>query len=570
MKKFIAVDIETSGLYPHKGSKIFCIAINTGKAINIVEDIEKARPILEDPTIVKVIHNAAFDSFWLRRMYGIKVRSIWDTRLMEQILLGENLPRGTKNEDEKKALSSSLLYTLERYGLATLENKSLGAAFASRPLYKPLTKEEREYAKNDVRYLLQLQAMQEYRLAKLDLMRLANMENKLVEVVVDMRDRGIGFDEKLWRSLAMVNERKYNDLLKTLPPQVSNWNSPVQVKKYFRARGIPVESLTGIEELAAKYNDEVLNRFIEVRACYKAATAYGLGWLEDDLKGTTVDPDGRVRADFEQILNTGRFSCSHPNLQQLPRDGAHRAAFVPKRGHVFILGDFSGQEIGIMAAASGEDVWIKAMLRREDIHSLTASLLYVKEWSEGREKGCAFPKKCDCKVHKELRHHAKTLNFAIAYGAGPQRIAASLKLTEKQGSKLLFKYKRVVRKLSRWLDNNAKETVKTRLSYSADPFKRRRVLRDPEDWMLRNIGKNNPVQAAGANCLKVAMISLTDTCPIVLVVHDEIVIEVPKAKAKKALVELRSIMEKAADYVTGIPGLIQADCRIATSMMKEG
>jgi DNA polymerase I-like protein with 3'-5' exonuclease and polymerase domains len=565
---FIAIDIETTGLYPVPNSKIYCVAVNTGKTIQVHTDIANLKPMLEDKSICKVIHNAAFDSFWLRMLYNIEVQNIWDTRIMEQVIIGENLPRSSKDQTLREELSSSLLYTLKRYGLAELENKSLGAAFATRDKNKPLTKEEIEYAKNDVKYLLHLQAMQERRLIGLDLMRVATLENKVVEVLVNMRVRGIGFDTKKWLDIAKQNELTYNSLMKRLPASVDNWNSPAQVKKYFGSRGIPIESLTGIEEVAATYNDPILNQFIEARALYKDVTTYGATWLEDDMKGTTVDGDGRIRTDFEQVLNTGRLSSSHPNLQNLRKDGLQRSAIVPRKGYVFVIGDFSQQELGSMAAASKEETWIKAMLRREDIHSLTASLLYTEIWRNGREKGCAFPKKCNCVAHKKVREHAKTINFAIAYGAGPQKLAASLKISEKDARKLLDKYKRVVPRLTRWLDTNSKNTIKTRTSYSADVYRRRRTLRDPEEWMLRNIGKNNPVQSAGANMTKLAMISLSKAAPLVLQIHDELVLEVLKKDAKKAAHELKSIMEKAADYCTGIPGLIEVEPRIADSLQK--
>lgn len=569
---FIAIDIETTGLYPVPGSKIYCIAVNSGKSIEVYQDPKKVKAILEDKTIKKVIHNAGFDVFWLRRVWGIRVTNIWDTRLMEQILIGENLPRSSKDEEQKKELSSSLVYTLERYGLASLDNKkgdSMGAKFAARNKNAPLTKEEIEYVKNDVRYLLHLQAMQERRLVKLDLMRVANLENNLVEIVADMRNRGIGFSKTIWAEIARTNEAQYNSLLKRMPSDVANWNSPAQIKKYFNAKGIPVESLTTIEELKDFYNDPTLDKVIQLRGMAKAVTTYGMSWLLDDIKGETIDADGRVRADFEQILNTGRFSCSHPNLQQLPKDGNHRAAFVAAKGKVFVIGDFSGQEIGIMAAAAKEEIWIKAMLRREDIHSLTASLLYPEVWRTGAEKGCTFPKKCSCKAHTHVRQHAKIINFAIAYGAGPQNIARQLKLTEKEASKLLHKYKKVVPRLTRWLSTNADQAEKTRFSYSADPFKRRRVLRDREGWMLRTVGKNNPVQAAGANMIKLAMVSLSKDFPLVLTIHDELVAEVDKKDAKKAAKELKIVMEKAADYCTEVPGLIEVEPRISTNLLKQ-
>jgi len=565
----IAADIETTGLYPVPNSKIYCVAVNTSKSIAVHTDIKSLKPILEDKRIRKVIHNAAFDSFWLRMLYNIEVQNIWDTRIMEQIIIGENLPRSSKDEALKKELSSSLLYTLSRYGLAELENKSLGEAFATRDRNKPLTKEELDYAKNDVRYLLKLQKLQEQKLIESDLMRVAEMENKVVERIVNMRYVGIGFDENIWLKIAEANEKEYNKLMSRLPSVVDNWNSPIQVKKYFNSKGIPIESLTGIEEFAKTYNDKELHQFIQARSLYKNVTTYGKSWLQDDIKITTMDNDGRIRSDFEQVLNTGRLSSSHPNLQNIRAEGQHRAAFVPAKGKVFVIGDFSGQEIGIMAAASKEKIWIDAMLKKEDIHSLTASLLYPDVWKSGKEKQCAFPKKCKCEAHNKVRQHAKIINFAIAYGAGPQNIAAQLKISNNDAIRLLNRYKRVVPNLTRWLNSNSVFTIKTRTSFSADPFKRRRVLRDPEEWMLRNIGKNNPVQSSGANQTKLAMITLHKNAPLVLQVHDELILEVKKSEAKKWAKHLKETMEAAADYCTGIKGLITVEPRIATNLLKE-
>lgn len=565
--KFIAIDIETTGLYPHPHSKIFCVAVNDGSTIKIVENPAFLKKVLEDKSVCKVIHNAAFDCFWLKRLHNIDVQNIWDTRLVEQIIIGQNLPHSNRDEALRRELSSSLLYTLSRYGLAEL-NKHMGASFANKNPNSKLTAAEIVYAKNDVKYLLHLQAMQEMRLRKLDLMRVATLENRLVEEVVKMRDRGIGFNKQIWKDIAVSNHNEYMRLMKALPATVSNWNSPQQIKKYFNSIGIPVQSLTGIKEFLPLYPNKVLSDFIAMRSLYKATTTYGMGWLEDKVKGNTIDEDGRIRADFEQILNTGRFACSNPNLQQLPRDGMHRSAFVPKKGHVFVIGDFDMQELGIMAAAAKEKIWIDAMLRREDIHSLTASLIYTAEWQFTAAASCTFPKKCICPEHQKMRHNAKTINFAIAYGAGPGKIGHSLGLKEKEAIRLLNKYKRVVPKLTRWLSNNARYSELERISYSADPFKRRRTLRDPESWMLRNIGKNNPVQAAGANMIKVAMVSLSDM-PMVLVVHDEIILEVLKKDAKAAAKKLKGIMESAADYCTEIPGLIRVEPRIANNLLKQ-
>lgn len=559
MSKFIAFDIETTGLYPVPGrDKIFGASTFDGKSAQVYTNIEQLRSILENPKITKVIHNGAFDCYWCLILHGIKVRNVWDTKLMEQLILGENLPRSNKEEELRIQLSSSLVYTLNRYGLADIsETKHIGADFANKPKNEPLTNEERQYMMNDVRYLLALQAMQERRLTKLGLGRVANLENTLLEVVVDMRYRGIGFDRKVWDTLAKENSKRFNELQKRLPPQVSNWNSPAQVKKYFKSIGIPMDSITDAEELAPIYNNPVLNKFVEMRSLYKAVTTYGSGWYNDDAKGSTIDWDGRVRTVFEQMVNSGRFSSEHPNMQQIPRDWGHRKAFVPRKGCKFVKVDYPSQEIAIAAAASKEDRWIKAILRGDDIHSMTASIVFAEQWKHGYEKNCRFPLKCNCKIHKARRQDAKITNFTILYGGGEKNISDKTKMPRKEARKVIYKQKKSVPKLTRWLDKNAKTAVQTRISYSASPFKRRRTLRDPEDWMLANIGKNNPIQACGADMLKLAMVSIDlELCPLVHTEHDALVAEVPIKNLKKAAKHMKTVMEKAADFCTGIPGLL--------------
>lgn len=576
MHTYIGIDIETSGLYPIPNqSKIFCLAVNTGKTIQVHTDIEKLRPVLQDKSITKVIHNAAFDSFWLRRMYGIEVRNIWDTKLMEQVIVGDQLSRDSKDEDLKKEISSSLLHTLARYGLAELENKEIGASFATRSLTAPLTKQEIEYAKNDVRYLLQLQAIQERRLMKLGLTRVANLENSLVEVTVKMRDRGLRIDEKKWLEIENANKLEAHRLSKQLPPTVDNWNSPAQVKKYFTGIGIPIQSFEDLtDSFIADYNNPILNKFIAMRKYATMASKYGTNFLygkdtkKDKVIRKFVDPDGKIRADFEQIINTGRYSCSKPPMHGLPREGDQRSAIVPSTGNVFVRGDFGGQELGIMSAASKEQLWIKALLRGDDPLSLMASIMFP-DWNSNAEKSCTFPKKCKCAKHKDQRQASKEITYGIAYGAYPKSISIKINRTEKETKRLFLKHERAAPALNKWLRKNAAETIKTRVSYSADVFKRRRTIRDPEEWQVRNVGYNNPVQACAANMTKLAMVSISEEFPIVFTWHDEIILEVPKAKAKAALKELKGVMEKAADYCTGIPGLIKAEPIIASDLSKK-
>jgi DNA polymerase-1 len=254
-------------------------------------------------------------------------------------------------------------------------------------------------------------------------------------------------------------------------------------------------------------------------------------------------------------------------MQQLPKNGDHRKAFVPRKGHVFINGDFSGQEIGIMAAASNERIWIEAMLRGDDVHSLTASLLYAADWAAGAEPNCAFPKKCKCPGHQTPRDRAKGLNFMLAYGGGAEKFSGMTGLTLKEAKVTIARYKKVVRHVTRYLEKCAKETERSGESFSADPYRRRRFV--PQVQRRYTIGKNNPIQAAGANMLKLSMISMPEEFPLVMIIHDQIILEVPKAKGKQAALAMKTVMEKAATYCTGIAGLIKVEPKITTNLYEK-
>lgn len=572
--KMCAIDIETSGLSPYRDT-MWMIAVNYEGTAWVEQDCrgltkvsKRLQRILEDESICKLVHNGAFDLPFIELKTGIKTVNVWDTRLAEIIILGTTLPRGKGSENLRAKYGSSLKDTLKRWGLADI-SKDIRENFIDRKPGIKFTDAEIQYALNDVRFLPPLQRGQEIVLKRDGLWELALLENKVLERVVEMTVRGIRLDKVKWLEIAQHNRAKYNALLRELPTTVANWNSPAQVKKFFQNRGTPLYSFTDLDQVYQSTNDPILGKFIKLRELYSFTTTYSESWLIREDGSPLIDKDGRVRASWEQLLNTGRFATSNPNLLAQPRNGGQRAAFIPASGHEFVIGDFSGQEIGIMAAAAQENVWIDALLRGEDIHSLTASLLFRFDWDRGAEKNCTFPGKCKCKLHNTLRQYAKVLNFMLAYGGGPEKFSHTTGVSMLDAKIIINRYRRVIPRLTRWLEKNAKDAIATGESFSASPYRRRRLLMGMEDWMVANQGKNNPVQAAGADMIKLAMISLPKEYMIALVWHDEIILEVKKGEGRKALKVLKTIMEQSADYITGIKGLIKVEPRLALNLTKE-
>jgi DNA polymerase I-like protein with 3'-5' exonuclease and polymerase domains len=579
--RYMNVDTESIGLEPIDGV-LWSVAWQLqGKKPQLVENCNglKILPqelcdLLEDNEVCKIFHNALHDVPYIimnaksPRGKAITVRNIADTAINEQVIQGLQVSSKGKAEDDPLlvAHSSSLKHTLKRYGLKTL-NKDLRNNFIDRPKGLPFTKEEKQYMIDDVTDLYKLYKMQEYLLKRDGMYELSLLEMSFLErYMIPNRLYGVGFDSNVWRKIAYATEREYKRRMSKLPKSVSNWGSEKQVKEYFKSIGILITSYKEIDDVIAATRNKTLIDFKNARELNKAVTSYGLNWFTDGY----ISKDGRVRPSIRQIIRTGRNSISNPPLHNLPKKGMHRSAIVPRKGHKFVIGDFSGQEIGIMAAMSDEKVWIDALLRGEDIHSLTASLLYTNIWEDSAEKGCSFPAKCSCETHLQLREHAKMLNFMLAYGGGPKRFAMNTGLSFIEAKITVKRYKKIIPKLTAKLEKNGRDALNTGETYSASPYRRRRVLISDEEWKVVNQGKNSPIQMAGADMMKLAAISLPKDYYIPLIVHDEIVLEVPAVKAEKAKKVLKQIMEQAADYVTGIKGLIKVTPRIANNFLKEG
>jgi DNA polymerase I-like protein with 3'-5' exonuclease and polymerase domains len=583
--KTIAIDIETNGVNLD-GGIIWMLSITRGNTTELIHDcegIKKLRPDIQkelcSPTVRKIVHSGVFDLPFIEKIFGCKIHNVWDSEVNEVVIRGARVSFKKKNLEPYQIkllerFSSKLEYTIPRYGYP-IHDKSIVENFIDRPRGKKFSSIEINYAKSDTKFLPSIQIEQEKIIRAENLTAVSDLENKTTERLADMRVRGIGVDKKMWRNIANENEREFERRMKILPKGI-NWNSPKQVKEFFLSKKLILNSFADMYDLYLNTKNKFLGNFIYARELHKAVTSYGNNWFDEGI----ICNDSRIRSFITQCINTGRMAYSHPNLQQLPGEetkmpkkrrviemiaGAnfhwkHREAFRPTVGSIFVSGDFSGQEMGIMAAASNETWWLDAMQKGHDLHAMTAAMLNPTEWLDGKEKSCAFPFKCSCKVHKYLREPAKINNFMLAYGGGAARLADSIGvdiLPIHDARILVGKHKRLIPRLNSYLESNGRDALRTGVSFSADPYRRRRILRGEEDWQVKNQGKNNPIQSAGANMLKRALIQLPDSLPVVLVIHDQIILEVPKREGPKAQKILKATMEEAANYITGIKGLIR-------------
>src|SRR5690606_33666296 len=149
--------------------------------------------------------------------------------------------------------------------------------------------------------------------------------------------------------------------------------------------------------LAEKY--PVVAKLLEYRQVAKASSSFGENILE------FIEPaTGRIHADFRQIgAPTGRFSCSNPNLQQIPHEAEYRRCFLAPEGRSLVIADYSQIELRILADFSEDRNFIDAFVSGQDFHSMTAAQVFGITPEE---------------VTADQRSFAKRLNFGVVYGIG--------------------------------------------------------------------------------------------------------------------------------------------------------
>lgn len=533
-----AVDTEASELDPYN-TKLILVQVGTPKKAFIFSvqkvSLEPLRPLLEDPKRLKLVQNGKFDYEMLKVNLGITLENIFDTMLAERILT-----TGIERENSLESLAKKYLdLQLKK------ETRDTFGKTAT------ITKNQLEYAALDVLVLFPIFKEQFKRLRAEKLTKVAQLEFRVLPVVAEMELHGLHIDVEKWReNLKELSEKR--DMIaariqEELRPlyqttqvdlfgnhtDVINLNSPVQILEAFRKVGIDLPS-TG-EAVLRRTDHPLAKMLLEYRSYEKLISAFG-----ENLLAKINPKTGRIHPDFMQIgADTGRFACSNPNLQQIPKDSSFRGCFVPQKGYKFVVADYSQIELRIMAELSEDPAFMKAFKEGKDLHALTASQMYNTPME---------------KVDKKMRFNAKSINFGLMYGRGAASLAAQLDVTTDEAKALLNKYFRTYGKVKRWLDGAGRSAIRNGYSLTLGGRKRWYNRPDPSDPSyerqlshFERQGKNTPIQGSSADMTKYALIYIYDKIrgkgydafPI-HTVHDEIVVEVVEDQAE----EVRALVEK--------------------------
>lgn len=381
------------------------------------------------------------------------------------------------------------------------------------------------------------------------------VELPLVEVLAAMEQNGVYVN----RAHLAEKTEEVADRLQTIEQSIYemaghtfNLNSPKQLGTVlFEELDLPVRKKT---KTGYSTNAEVLESLRLEHPIVEQILAYRL-WSKlkstylDGITGLIRTDTGRVHTSFNQTVTaTGRLSSSDPNLQNIPvrtEEGRMiRALFEPGEGYDYLLSaDYSQIELRLLAHMSGDENFIDAFKRGQDIHARTAAEVFGIPLEE---------------VTPELRRHAKAVNFGIVYGISDFGLARNLHISRKEAGDYISRYFERYPGVRAFMDKVVAEAHET--GYVTTMFGRRRELpaiksRNFNQRMLaERMAMNTPIQGTAADVIKLAMIAAYHRLKeagvksrILLQVHDELVLEVVESELDVVQAILRESMEHVVE-----------------------
>ena len=545
----VGVDTETSGWDPLVDQlRLIQVAAKDRPTLVLsAQEVDPGvlAPLLGDRGVLKVFHHGSFDLRFLAAS-GVAVHRVADTMLAQQLLDGgEKTPAGVG------------LAGIASYRLGVTLDKSVRSTFADGG---PITAEQIRYAADDAAATLGVFEQQWRELVGHGLTRVAQLEFGALPVMAAMQLRGVPFDAVRWKAelaaleaeLPALEEAVQQALVsETSPrtlfgPEPVNLESPEQVLAALARLGLELPSTR--ESLLRDHADHpAVAALLRYRQVAKVTSNWGGDWADRVAHPVTR----RVHADWRQIVGTGRIACSDPNLTQVPKEARYRACFGGEDDRLLVVADYSQQELRILAAVSGDGTLADVFRQGGDLHRTTAAMAF---------------KVGEDAVTAEQRAAAKALNFGLMYGMGAAGFARSTGMSLTDAQAAMDAYFAAFPQVAQYLAEA--EAGGRRTGRVRTPLGRIRTL-DPAGGSIVTLARNAPIQGAGADMTKLALAAVEQRLAdrfgagvarpdgLVLVVHDELVADVPAAAAQEAAALVVEGMQAAAAEILGdIPAAV--------------
>lgn len=540
----VCFDTETTSVNANQAELVgmsFAVEVGTAWYVPVPADqvqaqaiVDRFRPLFENEKIAKIGQNIKYDLLVLR-WYDVAVKgALLDTMVMHYLLE----PEHRHNMDY---LSESLL----KYKPVSI-TELIGKRGKNQKTMRDVPVEEVvDYACEDADITLQLHEVLASQLAEEpEIQNLYHeIEGPLVRTLAEIEFEGIKVDAKFLEdySQELVAEIvKLEDEVQEEAGVRFNMASPKQVgevlfdhlKLPYRWKKTKSGQYSTDEEKMSETAEinPIAAKILRHRSLTKLRSTY-----LDALPKLINPKTGRIHSSFNQtVAATGRLSSKDPNLQNIPirtEEGRKvRKAFVPRdENHVLLAADYSQIELRLIAEISQEEAMLEAFQAGRDIHRATAARVFDTPYDE---------------VDREQRGKAKTVNFAIIYGAGSQNLSQQLDISRTEAKELIDTYFDRYPGLKNYMDATIKSAQEN--GYVTTLLGRRRQLRDinSKSSLARSNAErmaiNTPIQGTAADMIKIAMLRVQEALQkggfkskMILQVHDELVFDVHRDELER-------------------------------------
>ncbi len=535
----VGLDLETTGLDP-RIARTRLLTLNVAGDPVLVDCFQiNPQPLFAElKEKVLVGHHLAFDLSFLKGL-GFEAGSVSDTYLMSQVLHA--------GEGERSGFHT--LEAVLKRSLGIVVDKTLQTSDWSQNELSPA---QLEYAANDVSHLSDLHRALRRRLDEDGLLAVADLENRCLPAIVWMSSAGVPLDEAAWRALHEENVARtaaakagLDDAVQGFGLEGINWNSPKQVQESLQRIGvaIPNARLQTLKDV----DHPVVRAIAAFREASSRTRRYGPDFAQI--------VDGRIYPSWRQIgAESGRMSCSTPNLQAIPREDRYRACFTPPKGRVLVRADYSQIELRFLAAHTGDARLLDAYAKGEDLHTATARALLGHET-----------------VSKSERQLAKAVNFGLMFGMAAStlrdyaRTLYGVSLSHDDAGQLREAFFRTYPGVRAWHGRVAMDLRCGCLHEARTALGRRRLFgHNPRFTEV----VNHPIQGGAADGLKWALALLWERraeCPgafPVACIHDEIVVEASEGQVDEAAAWLEGAMKDGMTPLLGpVPVVVDTTIR---------
>ncbi len=512
--------------------------------IPIDQALDLLRPLLADPSVLKVGQNLKYDMLVLRR-YDVAITPMDDTMLLSYVTEGGLHGHGM---DELSKLH------LDVHPIPFKEVAGSGKAritFDQVPLDKAT-----EYAAEDADLTLRLYHYLKPRLlAERKHTVYETLERPLVPVLVEMEAAGILVDRAELARLSAdfaVRIVALEGEIHELAGEAFNVNSPKQLGEIlFDKMAIPggKKTKTGaygtgadiLEGLAAEGHDLPV-KVLEYRQLAKLKSTY-----TDSLQGQINAVTGRVHTSYAMAAtSTGRLASTDPNLQNIPvrtEEGRRiRKAFIAAPGCKLLSADYSQIELRILAHIADITALREAFHDGQDIHAMTAAQVFGLPMED---------------MDPMIRRRAKAINFGIIYGISAFGLANNLGIARGEAQAYINAYFERYPGIRDYMEQT--KVSARELGYVETIHGRRIHMPGINDKNPARRGFheraaiNAPIQGSAADVIRRAMVAMPSAldraglgATMLLQVHDELIFDVPVDEIDDTIVVVKRVMEGAA------------------------